>query len=155
EQQTATANVLKVISSSPSDTQPVFAAIVQSGLKLVSNALVLIALPDGDMIRAAAIAESDQARAEAMRGRFPVPLTREYMNGVAILDRRIVDLPDAENAPSDLAIGARNFLPSGYRAVTIMPLMRGDAAIGALAVARVVAGPLSDKQVAMLKTFAD
>jgi two-component system, NtrC family, sensor kinase len=89
----------------------VFDAIVQSGLKLFANALVLIALPDGNMVRAAAIAESDPARAEAMRRRFPFPLTREYMNGIAILDQRIVDLPDVENAPADLATGARNSRP--------------------------------------------
>jgi GAF domain-containing protein len=155
QQQTATADVLKVISRSAADTQPVFDAIVGSGLKLFVNALVLIALPDGNMVRAAAIAESDPARAEAMRRRFPIPLTREYMNGIAILDHRIVDLPDVENAPSDLATGARNFLASGYRAVTIMPMIRDDVAIGALAVARLGTGPLSDKQVAILKAFAD
>jgi two-component system NtrC family sensor kinase len=146
DQQTATADVLKVISRSPADTQSVFDAIVHSALKLFANALIVIALPDGDVVRAAAIAESDPARAEAIRRRFPFPLTRDYMNGIAILDRRIVDIPDVENAPSDLAIGARNFLASGYRATTIMPMMHGDAAIGTLAVVRLSAGPLSDEQ---------
>jgi signal transduction histidine kinase len=76
------------------------------------------------------------------------------MHSTAILGRRIVDIPDVENAPAELAAGARNFLASGYRAVTIMPMIRGDAAIGALSVARGAPGPLSDKQVAVLKTFA-
>ena len=90
-----------------------------------------------------------------MRGRFPFPLTCEYMHSAAILDRRAVDIPDAENAPPELAAGARNFLATGYRAVTIMPMMRGEVATGAPSVARRTSGPLSDKQRAVLKTFAD
>src|SRR5262249_61672369 len=76
------------------------------------------------------------------------------MHSKAILDRKLLDIPDAEHAPADLAVGAKNFLRSGYRAVTIVPLMRGDQAIGALRVVRVAPGPLSDKQAATLKTYA-
>ena len=155
EQQTATSEVLKVISSSLTDTQPVFDAIVQSGRKLFSNAAISIALPDGDRVRAAAVVDSDPARADAWRRVFPFPLTRDYMHGLAILDRRVVDVPDIENAPEELAVGIRNFARSGYRAVTIMPMLRGDAAIGALSVVRVAPGPLSEKQLATLRTFAN
>jgi two-component system, NtrC family, sensor kinase len=155
EQQTATSEVLKVISSSPTDTQPVFEAIVRSGLKLFPDAAISVVLPEGDQVRAAAFAEPNPTRAKAWRRRFPFPLTREYMHSLAILDGRLVDIPDVENAPAELGAGARNFLATGYRALTIMPLMRGDAAIGALSVVRLAPGPLSDKQLAMLKTFAD
>src|SRR5262249_24928645 len=86
--------------------------------------------------------------------RFPLPLTREYMHGIAILDRRVVDIPDVENAPAELFI-ARNFLASSYRAVTMMPMLRAGEAIGVLGVVRVPPGPLSDKQLALLKPFAD
>src|SRR5262249_11905264 len=72
----------------------------------------------------------------------------------AIPAPRIGAIPEVENARAEWAAGARNFLASGYRAVTIMPMIRGDAAIGALSVARGAPGPLSDKQVAVLKTFA-
>jgi signal transduction histidine kinase len=155
EQQTATAEILGVISGSPTDTRPVFEAIVQSGLKLFSDAAISVALPHGGEIRAAAVAESDPARAAAWRGRFPFSLTREYMHGVAILDRRVVDLPDVRDAPPEMAAGSRNFLASGYRAITIMPMMHGEEAIGALSVVRLAPGPLSAKQLAVLKTFAD
>jgi GAF domain-containing protein len=155
DQQTATAEILRVISNSLSDTQPVFEAIVQAGVKLFSGAAVSIALPDGDQVRAVAVAESDPVRAEAWRRRFPFPLTREYMHSVAILERRMVDIPDVRQAPADLAVGSRNFLGSGYRAVTIMPMLRGDVAIGALSVVRLAPGELSDKQRAVLRTFAD
>jgi len=155
EQQAATAEILSVISRSPTDTQPVFDAIVQSGLKLFPNSLISVALRDGDTINAAAIAETDIARAEAWRRTISrTPLAREYMHSAALLDRRIVDIPDVRDAPAEFAAGARNFLTSGYRAITIMPMMRSNEAIGLLSVVRLAPGPLSDKQIAVLKTFA-
>jgi len=155
EQQTATSEILAVISNSLSDTQPVFDSIVQSGLKLYPDALVSLALREGDIIKAAAIAEPDPDRAEAWRRALSrTPLTREYLHGAAILDRRVVDFPDVKDAPAEFAVGARNFLTSGYRAITIMPMMRGNEAIGALSVVRHLPGPLSEKQIAVLRTFA-
>ena len=155
EQQTATAEILTVISNSLSDTQPVFDAIVEGGLKLFPGATVIVALAEGDEVNAAAVAAPEPSGVEAVRSRLPIPLTREYMHSSAILDRRVVDIPDAENAPAELAAGARNFLATGYRSVTIMPMMRGDVAVGALSLARHAPGPLSGKQRAVLKTFAD
>jgi hypothetical protein len=67
EQQAATAEILSVISNSPTDTQPVFESIVQSGLKLFPGALVSVALRYGDTINAAAVAAPDPARVEAWR----------------------------------------------------------------------------------------
>jgi two-component system, NtrC family, sensor kinase len=155
EQQTATAGILGVISNSLSDTQPVFDAIVDSGLKLFPGATFIILLTDGDKVDAVAVGAPDPASVEAIRHRLPIPLTHEYITSTAILDRRIVDVPDVEKPPPELAAGARNFLASGYRANTSMPMMRGDVAIGALTVARRSPGPLSDKQIAVLKTFAE
>ena len=153
-QQIATAGILGVISNSLSDTQPVFDAIVESGLKLFPGATVVILLANGDKVDAAAVAAPDPFSVEALRCRLPIPLTREYMTSAAILDRRIVDVPDVEKPPPELVVGARNFLASGYRANTTIPMMRGDVAIGALTVARRAPGPLSDKQIAVLKAFA-
>jgi signal transduction histidine kinase len=112
-------------------------------------------LVDGNKVDAAAIATPDPTGMEALRRRLPIPLTREYITGTAILDRKLVDVPDVASPPPELAAGARNFLASGYRANTSIPMMRGDVAIGALTVARRAPGPLTDKQRAVLKTFAD
>ena len=76
------------------------------------------------------------------------------MHGAAMLDCKIVDIPDVRNAPAELAAGARNFLTSGYRAITITPMMRRNEAIGLLSVVRRTPGPLSDKQLSLLRTFA-
>ena len=154
ERETATANILGVIASSPDSTQPVFEAIVNSGLKLFPGATISIAVPVADQVTAAAVAQPDPVRAELWRGIFPFPLTRDYMHGLAILDAKVVDVPNVTNAPPDLAQGAQNFLKSGYKAVTILPMMRGNSAIGALSVARIQPGPLSAEQLALLKSFA-
>jgi GAF domain-containing protein len=155
QQQTATAEILDVISSSPTDSQPAFDAIVRSGLRLFPDAAIMIALPHGDIVRTAAVADADPAGAEALRARTPLPLSREFITSTAILDRREIDLPDAREAPPELEGGARNFLASGYRAITAIPMMRGESAIGALDLIRREPGPLSDKQRELLRTFAN
>jgi two-component system NtrC family sensor kinase len=155
EQLTTTAEILDVIRGSLDDTQPVFDAIVRSGARLFPGAAVSIALVENGMVKAAAVAELDPLRAELWRQRFPFPLTREYMHSVAILDRKMLDVPDVENAPADMEVGRKNFLGSGYRAATFMPLMRGDTAIGALSVVRVETGSLSRKQIEALRTYAN
>ena len=155
EQLTTTAEILEVIRDSLNDIQPVFDAIVQSGVRLFPGAAVSIALVENGMVKAAAVAERDPVRAELWRQRFPFPLTREYMHSVAILDRKMLDVPDVENAPAEMEVGRRNFLGSGYRAATFMPLMRGEAAIGALSVVRVAPGSLSAKQLEALKAYAN
>jgi GAF domain-containing protein len=83
-----------------------------------------------------------------------MPLSREFITSAAMLDRREIDLPDAREAPLELAVGARNFLATGYRAITAIPMMRGESAIGALDLLRREPGPLSDKQRELLRTFA-
>ena len=151
-QQTATSEILKVISSSTTDTQPVFDAIVQSGLKLFPDAAVAVTLQHGDEVRLAAVAGRN---AEGLRTRFPFPLSREYMHGRAMLDRTLVDIPDAQAYQGPMVQGIKNFLASGSRALTIMPMMRGDLAIGAISVTHQEPGKLTDKQIALLRTFAD
>jgi GAF domain-containing protein/DNA-binding response OmpR family regulator len=155
EQQTATADILKVIASSPSDVQPVFDAIARSGVRLFDGAAVAVALPDRDKVRAAAIAEADPARAEAWKMRFPFPLNHDYMHGAAILDCRVIDVPDARQESAEWGPGLKNFLASGYRAATITPMVRQGQAIGAIGVLRMQPGALAPKKMALLRTFAD
>lgn len=154
DRQTATNEILHVISNSPSDTQPVFDAIVRTGSKLFPGAAISVALPKGDVVDAAAVADEDPVRAEAWRGRFPFPLTRDYMHGRAILEGQEVDIPDVASGPNKDSAGARNFLVTGYRAVTMMPMLREGKAIGVIAVVRLAPGPLSEEQLAVLRAFA-
>ncbi len=154
DRQTATNEILHIISSSPSDTQPVFEAIVRSGSRLFPGSAISVALPMGDRVDAVAVADEDPDRAEAWRRRFPFPLSRDYMHGVVILEGRELDIPDVAKAPSRDTTGAKNFLASGYRAVTLMPMLRDGKAIGVLGIVRLAPGPLSDAQLAVLRAFA-
>src|SRR5215471_5272445 len=155
EQQTATSEILEVISNSPTDTQPAFDAIVRSGLNLFPDAVVTISLPDRGLIKLGAIGGTDKAGVEALRGRFPMPLSHEFITGTVILDRREIDIADAHEPPKELRAGAKNLLAGGYRAMTVMPMVRGDETIGTLNVVRRNPGPLSDKQRDLLRTFAN
>jgi GAF domain-containing protein len=155
EQQTVTSEILEVISNSPTDTQPAFDAIVHSGLKLFPDAVVTISLPDGGLVKLGAIGGADEAGVEALRGRFPMPLSHEFITGTAILDRREIDLADAHKPPKELTAGAQNLLAGGYRAMTVVPMVRGDETIGSLNVVRRNPGPLSEKQRELLRTFAN
>jgi hypothetical protein len=78
--------MLGVISSSPGELQPVFDAIVGSGLKLFPGAAISIALAEGDQVKAVAVAAPDPAGVEALQRRMPYPLTRGYITSTAILE---------------------------------------------------------------------
>ena len=77
EQQTATSEILEVISNSPTDSQPAFEAIVRSGLRLFPNAAVVISLPESDQVKLVAIAGADAEDRERLRARYPLPLSLE------------------------------------------------------------------------------
>ena len=124
-------------------------------MKLFPNAVIAISLPDGDKVKGAAIDGADRADLEALRARYPLPLSREYITSTAILDRREMDFADARDTPAQLIPGGQNFLASGYRAITVMPMMRGELAIGAISVVRRQPGALSDKQRELLRSFAN
>ena len=155
ERQTATAEILKVISESPTDVQPVFEAIVHSGVPLFGGAAVAVSQPVGGEVVLRAMAEGDSGLGPRWRGIFPFPLTRDYMHGAALLDGRLIDMPDVQDAGGGFDAGKRNLARSGFRAQTIAPMMRGTTAIGAIAVVRTEAGPLPPKQLELLQTFAD
>jgi len=153
-QQTATSDILGVISNSPTDSQPAFDAIVHSGLKLFPDAVVAISLPEDGQVKLAAIGGLDEADLERLRRRYPMPLSREFITGSVILDRREIDITDARNPPKDLIAGANNLLAGNHLAMTVAPMMRGEAAVGAINVVRRAPGPLSVRQRELLRTFA-
>ncbi len=155
EQQAATREILSVISRLPADPQPVFEAIVAAGVRLFRDAAVAISRPDGDMVRALAIAEADAERAQRWMRVFPFPLTRQYIHGAAMLDCRVIDVPDLLEPGGAFDVGQRNVAPSGYRAMAVVPLVREGRAVGAIAVVRAQPGHLTEHQLAMLQTFAD
>jgi signal transduction histidine kinase len=152
ERQTATAEILRVISGSPTDTQPVFEAIVQSGLRIFDGLSVAIVLVDGQLIQMGASAGA--MTKEAARPQFPMPLNRESASGLAIVDRAVANIGDTE-APGAPPFARDNGRALGFRAIATAPMLREGGAIGAIVVTRAAPGAFSDKQLALLQTFAD
>jgi len=152
--QAATAEILKVISNSPRHAQPVFDSIVQAGLRLFPEATISIALQEADHVKVVAIAGPDPDGVEAWRNRFPSPLHPETIHGHVILNGTGIDIADVAAARDRFMVGAGNFLASGYRAVTMLPISDGDTTVGGLAVLRSKTGELSTDQFEVLQTFA-
>jgi GAF domain-containing protein len=153
DQQTATAEILRVISSSPTDIQPVFDAIVQSGMRLCEgDQCVLIGREGGTGTFLAAHHHTPEA-AMAIRAELPRPLGRDTTAGRAILERRTVQIPDILEDPE---YGLKHLTAvARYRATVAVPMMREGDAIGAMTISREAPGEFSPRHIEILKTFAD
>ncbi|MCC6197654.1 MAG: GAF domain-containing protein [Burkholderiales bacterium] len=154
ERQTATAEILRVISASVTDTKPVFDAIVQSCQRLFAGRAVALALPNEGMIEAVAFANDS---AEAREGGFlaPWPLDRGSGAGTCILDSRVVNVEDTEEAAKQFSRMGDLALKLGYRSCLFVPLLRDGKAIGSLVILRAQTGRFDDQEVALAQTFAD
>ncbi len=152
EQQQASAEVLGVISSSVADTQPVFDKVTESCQRLFNGHNVGInVVGDDNQIHLASYTGPSR---EALKGVFPVPLSPESGSGAAILQRRVLHYPDVEAAdvPDFAQRGSR---AAGNRAVIFAPILWEGKGIGAIHVGRAQTGAFSEKEIALLKHFAD
>ena len=153
ERQTATSDILRVISQSPRDVQPVFDTIAAAALKLCSASSAVVTRFDGDLIRVAAMSNVTVEGADAVRGRYPRPPGRYNAAGRAILTRSVVVIPDVLEDPEFEV--RPPLIAAGFRSVAAIPLVRGGTALGAITVARPEPGQVPEKQIALLRMFAD
>jgi len=152
EQQTATAEILRVISSSPTDAQPVFEAIVKSGARLIGDCQTGVFLTHNGTYRPLAFSLPEEIAEEARKA-YPAPITRESLHGRAILDASTIFCPDMLNDPFE---PARRFSElTKLRSCLIVPMMRNGVAIGTIGVGRKQPGEFSPKQISLIETFAD
>jgi len=160
ERQTATAEVLKVISSSVADAQPVFEKIMRSCQQLVesSHASIGIVGDDGLMHLVQLPIESDDPKVrlgmERYQSDFPRPV-RESIQGYAIYKRQVLHFPDVQHGPG-VPEGLRKSVEYyGNYSTLDAPMFWEGRGIGALSIARIPPKPFSDKEIELLKTFAD
>jgi signal transduction histidine kinase len=150
ERQAATAEVLSLISDSPTGIQPVFDRIIKNAARLCHSVLSAIYRREGDHVHLVAYDQFSPESIAAVEKAYPAPLTSGNLISVAIRERRVVHEPDV------LVSGGYSELQrtSGYRSILVVPMLRDDVAIGAIAVMRLEPKLFPKAQVELLKTFA-
>jgi GAF domain-containing protein len=157
ERQTATADILKVIASSPADVQPVFDAIVNSAAKLFDPCSATITtLKEGKLhwnATAQIVPSFDHAAARAV---YPIPFDPDRSPSArAVLERRIIVIPDTD-APDTPEYTRNVATAGGFRNIMFVPLIHENKGIGTIILTHPQPGfRLSDKQLALVQTFAD
>ncbi|HYE93124.1 MAG TPA: GAF domain-containing protein, partial [Terriglobales bacterium] len=152
EQQTATAEILGVISRSQTEIQPVLDTIAASARRVCDAFDAVVFQPQGDELVVVAHAGTLPAAGAALaRGR----IGRDWVSGRAFLERRTIQVPDILEAAHEFPRGAEMARHAGHRTTLATPLLRPDGALGVLLVRRTEVRPFGDKQVALLRTFAD
>jgi GAF domain-containing protein/anti-sigma regulatory factor (Ser/Thr protein kinase) len=155
EQRTATSEILQVISSSPTDVQPVFEAILRSAVTLCAARFGVVYRYDGELIRIMAHHNFTPEAVAILTRNFPARPGTGTITARAIVERTVVQVADAsdpELAPPDSVTVAREL---GYRAAISVPILREGNPIGTITLARTDRGEFSDAQIVVLRTFAD
>ena len=153
ERQTATSDVLRVISSSPADIQPVLEIISERAEKLCDAEISGVAIADGELIHQVSFHGVTEAGVEASRRAFPMRRTDQTIVARTILSGSVCHVADVLNDPQyQLKNIAR---VAGYRGCLCVPMVRDEQVVGAIFVARRQPGLFADTQVQLLKTFAD
>src|SRR5258705_1865450 len=155
DQQTAIAEILRVISSSVTDTQSVFDTIVKSAIRLCGGTACAVLTCDNESIHVRAEVGEKPETGEAVQSRFPVPLPRDSLVGRVVLDGQVVHVPDFE-VPEAAPEGARTIARMvGYRSALFAPMVRDGRPIGLITVGRRDLGPFSEGEMRLMGTFAD
>ena len=143
----------RVISSSPTDIQPVLETIGERAEKLCDAEISVVSIVDGELIRLASIHGMTEAGVEAARRVFPTRRTDESVTARAIRTRSVCHVADVLSDPQYQQKDTARI--SGYRGCLGVPMVRDEQVVGAIFVARRQPGLFSDTQVQLLKTFAD
>src|SRR5262249_38119837 len=155
EQQTATSEILRVISKSPTDVPPVFDAIAASAPGLCEGFYGFGTRFDGTSIPRAAQHNMGPAALEEIRRAYPMAADRETVTGRTLVDRRVIHVRDFDEDTDVPGRGRELARAFGFKSVVSVPMLREDNAIGSIAVARNEAKPFTDGQIELLKPFAD
>jgi GAF domain-containing protein len=150
EQQTATSEVLRVISSSPSDVQPVLASVAENAARICEAQFASIVIVENDALRVALrLGEVGWPVGEQ------IPLDRSTIAGRSIIDMRPIQVADLQQAGDEFALGRQYASEIGSHTVLSVPLIREGRALGSITILRTEVRPFEQKHIALLSTFAD
>ena len=149
ELQSASAEVLHVISTSPKDIQPVFDLIAESAVRLCQGQFSFVLRFDNDLLHFAASHGLTPEGLEAFRRELPRPAGEDTASGRSILHRAMAQIPDALVDPAYVFSGLAKVIT--YRSIVAVPMLRHSHPIGTIAVARAQVGLFSDGQIELLQ----
>src|SRR5262249_20796476 len=153
ERQTATSEILGVVSRSPTDVQPVFDVIAGSARRLCGAAYGQVQLYDGALIHLAALESTSAEGHEAIRAVYPLRVGDRSAGSRAIETRSVVEIPDLTD---DSAYPFKSvWEASGLRSLLAVPMLRNGEPIGTIGVGRTEPGAFAQTQIDLLQTFAD
>lgn len=148
-EQAATAAVLRVIASSPTDVQPVLDEVVASAAKLCNSYDAVLLLRNGDALDVCAHFGPVPIDFSA------VPLARDWAVGKSVLDCVTIHVPDLAAPDHEFAAGRASAMRQGFRTGLAIPLVRRGEAIGTLTLRRIEVRPFTDEQIALVSSFAN
>jgi GAF domain-containing protein len=151
QQQTATADVLKVISRTAFDLQPIFDTLVENAVRLCEAERAFLFRFDGKLLRSAASYNVSPELREFVE-KNPIAPGRHSISARAALERRTVHVPDIQDDP-EYAYAVRDERP--IRTTLAVPMLKGDDLVGTITIYRLELKPFTDKQIALVETFAD
>lgn len=153
DQQTATAEILRAISTSPTNTQPVFDAIARHAARLCRGQFCNVFRFDGELVHFVAHHGSDQKAEEIISRAFPDTPGMGSAAQRSILKQAVIQIPDIASDPDYRRIDIADY--AKFQSVIGVPMMRGDQPIGTITVMRSEAGAFPDRHVELLRTFAE
>ena len=151
EQQTATSEILRAIANSPTEIQPVLDVIAENAARICGTPDVAISRVENDVYRWVATYGIVPTRAAGTTR----PIDRGSVIGRSIVDRQTIHIHDVRSVQDDFWHVKTGAVVEGLRTMLATPLLREGVAIGAIGIRRTEVQPFTDKQIALLKTFAD
>jgi GAF domain-containing protein/HAMP domain-containing protein len=153
EQQTATSDILRVISRSPTEIEPVFDSIAENAARLCHAQFCVVYRFDGALIHFVAHHGLTQQRLETIRSGFPMAPTRGSAVGRAVLNGAVAQIPDIQLEP-DYELGSITTAAS-IRSTVAVPMIREGRVVGSINLVRAQAGLFPERQIELLSTFAE